>query len=87
MHACSYAFVVLGDLIASTLQALTQVATSVDLDDFPIPTKERSARTAVIAYTATFFSGMPFQVRRKRKAARGVCFDAAEGGGVSPRWN
>lgn len=44
---------------------LPQVATSVDLDDFPIPTKERSARTAVIAYTATFFSGMPFQVGKR----------------------
>ncbi len=39
-----------------------QVATSVDLDDFPIPTSEWSARTAVIAYTASYFSGMPFQV-------------------------
>lgn len=39
-----------------------QSVTSVDLDDFPIPTAERSARTAVIAYTASFFSGMPFQV-------------------------
>ena len=34
-----------------------------DLDDFPIPTSQRSARTAVIAYTAAFTSGMPFQVR------------------------
>ena len=33
-----------------------------DLDDFPIPTSQRSARTAVIAYTAAFTSGMPFQV-------------------------
>ncbi|KAL4858560.1 hypothetical protein ACK3TF_001515 [Chlorella vulgaris] len=40
---------------------IQQVATSVDLDDFPMPTSERSARTAVIAYTGTFFSGMPFQ--------------------------
>ncbi|KAL4443512.1 hypothetical protein ABPG75_011249 [Micractinium tetrahymenae] len=40
---------------------IQQVASSVDLDDFPIPTSERSARTAVIAYTASFFSGMPFQ--------------------------
>lgn len=39
-----------------------QSVTSVDLEDFPIPTSERSARTAVIAYTASFFSGMPFQV-------------------------
>jgi hypothetical protein len=39
------------------------VASSMDLDDFPIPTSQRSARTAVIAYTAAFTSGMPFQVR------------------------
>lgn len=40
---------------------IQQVATSVDLDDFHIPTSERFARTAVIAYTGTFYSGMPFQ--------------------------
>lgn len=46
-----------------------QVATSVDLDDFHIPTSERFARTAVIAYTGTFYSGMPFQVGRRRRWA------------------
>jgi len=39
-----------------------QVAASMDIDDFVLPTSQRSARTAVIAYTASFFSGMPFQV-------------------------
>lgn len=50
-------------LVPTPLQSVT----SVDLDDFPIPTSERSARTAVIAYTASFFSGMPFQVRPWRQ--------------------
>ena len=55
-----------------TLPGAQQVAAtaSVDLEDFPLPTtQQRSAATAVIAYTGTYYAGMPFQVAAAAAAA------------------
>ena len=53
--------------------SLTQISTTTDYEESPLPTSERSARTAVIAYMASFFTGMPFQVGPEQPARVVAC--------------